>query len=112
MFEFYPRHLPMLLPLCDQFAACLPGGLAQRRNREYERIQFLVVPQLGEVKTDRGHLAMAAIFDGAHEPADSLIDRILQRIINSKSTVVETREQPFHRPGGLFHTGTAVRWLI
>src|SRR5688572_27516917 len=49
----------------------LSAGAAQGGDGKGQRIEFLIIPQPGEVKTNRGRLAMLAPLDAVEEPGQA-----------------------------------------
>jgi len=52
----------------------LSAGTAQGRYGKGERIEPLIIPQLREVKTDRGRLPVLVVFDAIDEPRQAAED--------------------------------------
>src|SRR4051812_50165966 len=56
---------------------CRTADPAQRRDGEDQRVELLVVPQLGEVEADRAGFAEPARLDRLHQPRDAAPDLVL-----------------------------------
>src|SRR5687768_10686368 len=61
----------------------LPAGAAQGRHGKSQRIEPLIIPQLGEVKTNRGRLAVLVLLDALEEPGEAACRRGSGRVQGS-----------------------------
>ena len=65
------RRLPSLArraSICQR-----PHGSAEGRDGERQRIELLIIPQLGEVKTNRGRLPVLAGLHPIEEPVQAFL---------------------------------------
>ena len=75
------------------------AGTAQGRDGKCQRIEFLIIPQLGEVKTDGGGLPVLVLFDAVKQPAEAGTARVQGSGFRVQGN---GREETFNGEGGFF----------
>src|SRR6185437_5564379 len=86
-------------------AGPVADGAAEGRHREDQRIEFLIVPELGEVKADWTRFAESSRFHGFDEPGEPALNRVKLRSLTLPAREVN---QYLNRQGGFLHAG----WTI
>ena len=84
----------------------LSAGAAQGRDGKNQRVEPLIIPQLGEVKAYRGGLAVLVIFDAIEEPGEAAMGRGAGG--RGRGARRHRGEEGFDGEGGFFNAGMQI----